>query len=133
MTRRLLREFLAKRNAFKQAGAADFDLLYKSGDVSHVSNILEFDDVITAPSHGFRDANDYYERCSSIHYLPDITVPTLLIQASDDPLIPAAALPDSSQLSASTRMKQASGGHLGFVSVRHHNWLEHRIWHFLYD
>ena len=69
-TRRLLSDFLAKRRAFKQAGAADFDLLSELGDMSHVSSILDFDDAITAPLHGFRNASDYYERCSSINLLP---------------------------------------------------------------
>ena len=102
--RQLLRDFLAKCQLFKQAGASDFDLLSELGDMSHVSSILDFGDAITAPSHGFRNARDYYERCSSIHFPPGIAVPTLLIQASDDPLIPLAALPDPSQLSASTRL-----------------------------
>ena len=133
-TRRLLRDFLAKRQAFKRAGAADFDQLSELGDVSHISSILDFDDSITAPLHGFRNANDYYERCSSIHFLPDISVPTLLIQASDDPLIPPAALPDRSQLSASTRLElSAKGGHVGFVSGRDSDWLERRILRFLRD
>ena len=133
-TRRLLRDFLAKRRAFKQAGAADFDQLSELGDVSHISSILDFDDSITAPLHGFRNASDYYERCSSIYLLPGITVPTLLIQASDDPLIPPAALPDRSQLSASTRLElSAKGGHVGFVSGRDSDWLERRILRFLRD
>ena len=122
-----------KRNALKQAGVADFDLLSNPGDVSHVNSILEFDDAITAPLNGFSDASDYYERCCSINFLPGITAPTLLIQASGDPLIPAAALPDSSHLYASARMDLSVRGHVGFESGRHHNWLEHRIWHFLYD
>ncbi|MEC7459275.1 MAG: alpha/beta fold hydrolase [Pseudomonadota bacterium] len=133
-TRRLLSDFLAKRRAFKQAGAADFDLLSELGDMSHVSSILDFDDAITAPLHGFRSASDYYERCSSINLLPHIAVPTLLIQASDDPLIPLSALPDPRQLSASTRLElSAKGGHVGFVSGRNSNWLEHRILRFLHD
>ena len=133
-TRRLLSDFLAKRRAFKQAGAADFDLLSELGDMSHVSSILDFDDAITAALHGFRNASDYYERCSSINLLPHIAVPTLLIQASDDPLIPLSALPDPRQLSASTRLElSAKGGHVGFVSGRNSNWLEHRILRFLHD
>ena len=78
--------------------------------MSHVSSIQNFDDAITTPLHGFRSASDYYERCSSIHFLPAIAVPTLLIQASDDPLIPLAALPDPSQLSASTRLELSAKG-----------------------
>ena len=133
-TRRLLRDFLAKRQAFEQAGATDFDLLSELGDVSHISSILDFDDAITAPLHGFRNASDYYERCSSIHFLPGIAVPTLLIQAGDDPLIPLAALPDPSQLSASTCLElSARGGHVGFVCGRHSDWLERRILRFLRD
>jgi predicted alpha/beta-fold hydrolase len=133
-TRRLLRDFLAKRQAFKQVGAPDFDLLSELGDMSHVSSILDFDDAITAPLHGFRNVSDYYERCSSIHFLPGIAVPTLLIQAGDDPLIPLAALPDPSQLSSATRLELgAKGGHVGFVSGRYSNWLERRILRFLRD
>ena len=67
-TRRLLRDFLAKRQAFKQAGAGDFDLLSELGNVSRISSILDFDDAITAPLHGFRNASDYYECCSSTHF-----------------------------------------------------------------
>ena len=111
-----------------------FDLLSELGDMSHVSSILDFDDAITAPLHGFRNASDYYERCSSINLLPHIAVPTLFIQASDDPLIPLSALPDPRQLSASTRLElSAKGGHVGFVSGRNSNWLEHRILRFLHD
>ena len=133
-TRRLLRDFLRKRKKFKQVGASDFERLSELGDVSRVSSIRDFDDAITAPLHGFRDASDYYERCSSANFLPGITVPTLLIQASDDPLIPWAALPDPRQLSSSTRMElSVKGGHVGFVSGRHSNWLEHRILQFLRD
>ena len=102
--------------------------------MSHVSSIQDFDDAITAPLHGFRSASDYYERCSSIHFLSGIAIPTLLIQTSDDPLIPLAALPDPSQLSASTRLElSAKGGHVGLVSGRHSNRLEHRITRFLHD
>jgi len=57
-----------------------------------------------------------------------------LIQASDDPLIPLAALPDSSQLSASTCSElSAKGGHVGFVFGRETDWLERRILRLLRD
>lgn len=77
----------------------------------------EFDDAATAPLHGLRDADDYYDTCSSIHYLSAIRTPTLCISAVDDPFLPPEVLDrvkrDSSRevdLIATPR-----GGHLGFV------------------
>ena len=52
----------------------------------------EFDDAATAPLHGFRDADEYYTRSSSIHFLGRIKTPTLAVNAEDDPLLPADAL-----------------------------------------
>ena len=58
----------------------------------------EFDDVVTAPIHGFDGAADYYERSSSARVLSNIKVQTFLIQAADDPFLPASAIPDSESL-----------------------------------
>lgn len=92
------------------------------------TNIWQFDDLVTAPLHGFADAADYYERCSSAGFIGRIRTPTLLLQSGDDPIIPAMALPDPEELPAEVEFRLTDkGGHVGFISARHRNWLEERI------
>jgi uncharacterized protein len=78
-----------------------------------------YDRVVTAPLHGFADEVDYWRRASSAPYLPHVRRPTLLINALDDPFIPAASLPDPSGLPPSVRAEYVRiGGHVGFVEGR---------------
>ena len=91
-----------------------------------------FDDAITAPLHGFRDVDDYYRQSSSKQFLRYIRIPTLILQSADDPFLPAAALPQDSELAAAVTLELSShGGHVGFVTgdlpFRPRYWLEHRI------
>ena len=134
-TKRLLSDYLHKGKEFElQDKGPELEELLGLGDVSRVSNIWEFDDQITAPLHGFESANDYYGRCSSIKFLPEISASTLLIQSYDDPLVPPVALPEAGMVSESTVMELSpKGGHVGFVSAQNSNWLEHRILKFLRD
>jgi predicted alpha/beta-fold hydrolase len=94
-----------------------------------------FDDVVTAPLHGFRDADDYWTRASSMPRLRDVRVASLLINARNDPFLPAAALPRAADVSAAITLEQPEeGGHVGFVeglfpgSLR---WLPRRVLSFL--
>lgn len=78
----------------------------------------EFDDAANGPIHGFRDADDYYTRASSIHFLSAITTPTLCLSAADDPFLPAEAL-DRVKAVASDAIElrvTARGGHTGFIA-----------------
>lgn len=81
--------------------------------------LWDFDDVLTAPLHGFRDAADYYGRSSAIHYLRGVRIPTLLLSAADDPFLPAAVLDDvRARVAANpclTAEFHAQGGHVGFI------------------
>lgn len=80
----------------------------------------DFDDCFTAPVHGFRDAEDYYARSSSLPYLQGIQVPTLLYSAADDPFLPASVLDQVRMVAESTPALRpeftARGGHVGWVS-----------------
>ena len=80
----------------------------------------EFDDVFTGPVHGFRGADDYYLRSSSIGFLPDVAVPTLLYSAVDDPFLPPVVLDRVRDTASRTPMLRidftASGGHVGWVA-----------------
>lgn len=79
----------------------------------------EFDDAFTGPLHGFAGADDYYARSSSIHFLPRITVPTLLLSAVDDPFLPRVVLDRvRSTAAANDRLElefTPGGGHVGWV------------------
>ncbi|HEX7190038.1 MAG TPA: alpha/beta fold hydrolase [Thermoanaerobaculia bacterium] len=86
----------------------------------------EFDDAATAPLHGFRDANDYYARSSSIHFLSKITTPALCISAEDDPFLPREAL-ERARAAASPSVHFVTtphGGHVGFVGESMTYWAE---------
>ena len=87
--------------------------------ISRMRTITEFDDLITAKHNGWRDAAEYYAVNSSAQFLPQITVPTLVIHAMDDPMVPASSYRaiDWTALEASTpvrRLITAHGGHVGF-------------------
>jgi predicted alpha/beta-fold hydrolase len=101
-------------------------------NLDSLHTIYDFDDRITAPLHNFASADDYYARSSSRQFLKTITVPTLLLQAKDDPFLTPDALPQLSELSKTVSLELSScGGHVGFVAggwpFRPRYWLEERI------
>ena len=101
-------------------------------DVRSLSTFWAFDDAVTAPLHGFRDAVEYYARASSRAYLGAITIPTLIVHALNDPFVPARAIPQAQELAPSVTLELArGGGHVGFISGsvpgRARYWLEPRI------
>lgn len=77
----------------------------------------EFDDQFTAPLHGFRDAHHYWASCSSMHFLADIRVPTLLLNAKDDPFLSEGCFPDEACSASSFVYLETPerGGHVGFL------------------
>lgn len=83
-----------------------------------VRTLGEFDDLVTAPLHGFADSRDYWHASSSIRRLPAIERPTLLINAKDDPFFPALALPTRAvrENPSLTAEFVPAGGHAGFLS-----------------
>ncbi|MDG2107508.1 MAG: hydrolase [Woeseiaceae bacterium] len=77
----------------------------------------EFDEYITAPLHGFDGVNDYYDRCSSTHFLGDIERPTLIINSLDDPFMGPDVLPTADKLAKNVTLEIArKGGHVGFIN-----------------
>lgn len=92
-----------------------------------INSLCDFDDVYTGPIHGFKDGNDYYEKCSSRHFIPEVKVPTLIINALDDPFLTEACFPyDMVKGNAYVEMiTPAFGGHVGFYqSFRKNCWQE---------
>jgi predicted alpha/beta-fold hydrolase len=96
-------------------------------------NLYEFDNVVTAPLHGYRDTDDYWHRASARHVLNDITVRTLVLNAQNDPFLPARHLPQ--QASPAVRLEYPrEGGHVGFATGAApgaNSWLPRRIVRFL--
>jgi predicted alpha/beta-fold hydrolase len=78
-------------------------------------DLYEFDNIFTAPLHGFRNTEDYWARASAKPHLHRIRIPALVLNARNDPFIPAASLPDAAGAGAHVVLWQpAQGGHVGF-------------------
>lgn len=100
-----------------------------------VKNFKDFDDRYTAPLHGFKDAEDYWEKCSAKPLLGEITIPTLIINAQDDPFLPEACYPvEAAQTNPRLFLEMpAAGGHVGFMAFNPEGeyWSERRAVAFL--
>ncbi len=85
--------------------------------LSKIKSIRQFDELYTAPLHGFESAHDYYTKCSSIHFLQDITVPTLILNAKNDPFLAESCYLDENNLPGPNIFFAApdGGGHCGFM------------------
>ena len=98
-------------------------------------NFYEYDEIFTAPVHGFANAAEYWDRSSSIHYLPEIKRPTLLVNALDDTFLSRESYPyDLARQHRYLFLETpANGGHVGFVSFndRRHYWSERRAVEFV--
>jgi len=114
---RLYQRYLLKR--MKKAVTRKFDRHTAAFDwdkAMSARTFAEFDDWVTAPLHGFKNMQDYYDRCSSVHFLKGIERPTLIINALDDPFMTQDVIPKNERLSESVTLEIAtSGGHVGFV------------------
>ena len=130
------RHFLATLRLKSLAKLAVFPGLYDAGEVGAVRTFREFDNLVTAPLHGFRDTDDYWGRSSSGQYLEGIRVPTLLLNARNDPFLPEHALLAAAQKAAPCVVLEfpRTGGHAGFLAgpfPGRHTWLPRRLFEFL--
>lgn len=114
---KIYQRYLLKR--MKRAVAGKFDRYTAAFDwekAMTARSFAEFDNWVTAPLHGFKNMEDYYDRCSAVHFLNDIEKPTLIINALDDPFMTPDVIPDEDRLSAQVTLEvAAAGGHVGFV------------------
>lgn len=94
-----------------------FPGLFDADAVAACSTLYEFDNLVTAPLHGFRDTEDYWDRSSSKPWLKHIEVPTLVINALNDPFMPPSALPGPNDVSSAVMLEfPEQGGHAGFLN-----------------
>ncbi|WP_441629309.1 YheT family hydrolase [Cupriavidus sp. 2MCAB6] len=107
----LKRKSLAKLKQYP--GLFDREAMLASRD------LYAFDNIVTAPLHGFRDTDDYWARASSKPVLDRIAVPTLVLNARNDPFLPARHLPGPADVSPQVWLEQPEhGGHVGFMTPR---------------
>jgi predicted alpha/beta-fold hydrolase len=93
--------------------------LFDRDAMRRARTLYEFDDAVTAPVHGFHGARDYYSRSSSLQFIEHIRLPTLLLNAADDPFLPAVVLSEVEGIAQSNAYLTLDfprhGGHAGFV------------------
>lgn len=94
-----------------------FPELITDQQIKKIKNLQDFDDLYTSKAHGFENALDYYEKCSSLQFLKAISIPTLIINARDDSFLGEACYPvkeAETNLNLHLRMPNY-GGHVGFI------------------
>ena len=126
-TRVFLATLKAKAFAKHTLGRLQFDVRR----LARARTLREFDDMITAPLHGFRDTDDYWSCASSAPWLARIEVPTLVLNARNDPFLPAEALERAARGAAKNVVLEfpRTGGHAGFPG--RDRWLARRVLDFL--
>jgi len=115
---------------------ADVGLGLELDELSELTTFRKFDDRVTAPMNGFDGGEDYYTRTRSDVLLNYVSVPTLVINARDDPFIPPRLIPDNHDIPDHVKLEiYDNGGHMGFISGRWpwaaRFWLDTRVPEFL--
>jgi predicted alpha/beta-fold hydrolase len=122
-----------------QEKAVRFPDLAPAVRIAGLRTLEDFDNLITGPLHGFRDAQDYYERSSSLPWLERIRLNTLLLSAGDDPMLPAEVLDEVREVARTNPALHLDfvdhGGHAGFIAGsapwRPFYYAEYRVGEFL--
>ena len=91
----------------------------------------EFDNRVTAPLHGFSNADHYYSESSCKHFLKKIRVPTLIMNSLDDPFLDIKTFPKQEEVSEMVKLEYLKkGGHAGFIAGspwKQFGWIDFRI------
>ena len=127
------RRFLRTMKASSLAKLRQHPGIFREQVMQRARTLREFDNEVTAPLHGYRDADDYWTRASAKPGLIDVKVRTLVLNAQNDPFLPAAALPKPHQVSAHVTLEfPENGGHAGFLSgpFPGGSWMTRRVFDF---
>ena len=109
------RMFLATMKPKALAKLAQHPGLFDREKLLAARDLYAFDDVFTAPLHGFRGTDDYWSRGSAKPHLHRVRIPALVVNAVNDPFVPAASLPRQDEVGSHVTLWQpAHGGHVGF-------------------
>lgn len=101
-------------------------------NIKELNTFYRFDNQVTAPLNGFKNAEDYYQKCSSRQFLKSINKPTLILHSKDDPFMWDYSAPKDHELSKDVYLELTErGGHVGFISGKYpwktEYWLDYRI------
>ncbi|MEL7003298.1 MAG: alpha/beta fold hydrolase [Bacteroidota bacterium] len=128
------KRFLKKLAVKIKAKAEKFPELVDATGVDEIEHFPTFDNRYTAPLHGFKNAEDFYDKASSKHYLSTIKVPTLLVNAFNDPFLADECYPEELCRSSSSLYLEMPkfGGHVGFsLSGKKYSYMEQRAFEFI--
>ena len=108
--------------------------IFREDVMQRARTLREFDNEVTAPLHGYKDTDDYWTRGSAKPGLIDVKVPTLVLNARNDPFMPAVALPKAGEVSKHVTLDfPEHGGHVGFLSgpfPGYGTWMPRRVFRF---
>ena len=134
-----MRSFLSTLKHKALAKIAQFpDLPITTEQIHTARNFFHVDEYFTAPLHGFKNAEDYWQKASCKQYMQDIAVPTLILNTANDPIVPKHSLARADEVSASVQLCYVeNGGHVGFITGRtagevgremaHFGWMPERV------
>ena len=129
--KRFKNHLVAKMRAKQQL----FPSKISDADINNVKTLKDFDDIYTSRAHGFKDAMDYYEKCSSLRFLPNISIPTLIINAANDSFLGPECYPHKEAKENGSIFLEVpnSGGHVGFYGKNNATYTERRAIKFFDD
>lgn len=125
--------FLKKLRKKYKEKMRDFPEEMNSSEYKKITSLLEFDNIYTAPAHGFKDANEYYKKNSSLQFLPNISIPIFILNAQNDSFLSENCYP----YELATKMHNLNleipkyGGHVGFHQTNELYYSEARTLEFL--
>ncbi|MGB7842460.1 MAG: alpha/beta fold hydrolase [Salinimicrobium sp.] len=125
--------FLRKLKSHLSARAKKFPQEITKEEIARIDDLLEFDNCYTSRAHGFKDAHDYYKKSSSLQFLPNIKVPTLIINAKNDGFLSEACYPIKTAKENKMLFLEMPeyGGHVGFLQKRKTTYTEERALEFI--
>jgi hypothetical protein len=130
-----MKYFLDRMRARYRSRRESLPVKVSERELSRMRTFMDFDDPITAPLHGFSSAEDYYARAACLPWLGKIAIPTLLVNARNDPFLPASCFPERCAHANPSFFLEtpASGGHCAFLTApwEVRGWTEQRALAFL--
>lgn len=125
--------FLSKMRKKYKIKMKDFPEEMSVSDYNKINSLFDFDNVYTAPAHGFKDAFDYYEKNSSLPFLPNIHIPVYILNAENDSFLSTECYPKELAYKMKNLNLEISqyGGHVGFYKTNAVYYSEARVLEFL--
>ncbi len=125
--RQLLSKLKQKHSRFPERISLD--------EIRSIKTLKDFDDVYTSKAHGFKDANDYYDQCSSLQFLSNIKIPSLVLNAKNDSFLSADCYPlQTAETNPFLYLEMPEhGGHVGFIDTHNSYYNEHRALEFIME